>query len=112
MLGQVLSRFVITQLLLVWNCQETFPLNVTKCDLQIYKIDTQEAQQLEALLESRVTVLQRYKTVIEVCIPAVLSMFLGPWIDHYGRKPLMLWPVFDMFQFYIHSKLSMRTSLS
>jgi PCFT/HCP family folate transporter-like MFS transporter 1/3 len=103
---------VITQLLLVRNCQEMFPLNATKCDLLVYKIDTQEAQQLEVLLEPRVTVLQMYKTVIEACIPAVLSMFLGPWSDHYGRKPLMLWPMFGMFQFYIHTKLSMQTSLS
>lgn len=112
MLGQVLSGSVITQLLLVRNCQEMFPLNATKCDLLVYKIDTQEARQLEALLEPRVAVLQMYKTVIEACFPAVLSLFLGPWSDRYGRKPLMLWPMFGMSQFYIHTKLSMQIYLS
>jgi hypothetical protein len=112
MLGQALSSSVITQLLLVRNCQEMFPLNATKCDLLVYKIDTQEAQQLEALLEPHVTVLQMYKTLIEACIPAVLSLFVGPWSDHYGRIPLILWPMFGMFQFYIHTKLRMQTSLS
>ncbi|XP_023711244.1 proton-coupled folate transporter isoform X2 [Cryptotermes secundus] len=101
MLGHALSSSVITQLLLARNCQEMFPLNATKCDMLVYRIDTQEARQLEALLEPRVTVLQMYKTVIEAFIPAVLSMFLGPWSDHYGRKPLMLWPVFGYGLTYI-----------
>jgi PCFT/HCP family folate transporter-like MFS transporter 1/3 len=97
MLGQALSGAVITQLLLVWNCQKMFPLNATKCDMLVYKIDTQEARELEAVLEPRVTVLQMYKTVIESCIPVILSLFVGPWSDHHGRKPLILWPIFGMF---------------
>jgi PCFT/HCP family folate transporter-like MFS transporter 1/3 len=100
MLGLALSGSVITQLLLVRNCQEMFPLNGTNCDLLVYKIDTEEARQLEALLEPRVTLLHMYKTVIEACFPMFLSLFLGPWSDHYGRKPLLLWPLFGMFQYY------------
>lgn len=94
MLGQALSSSVITQLLLVRNCQAMFPLNATKCDMLVYKIDTQEARELEAMLEPHVTILQMYKTVIESCIPVILSLFVGPWSDHHGRKPLILWPMF------------------
>jgi len=97
MLGQALSSAVITQLLLVWNCQALFPLNATNCDMLVYKLDTQEARELEAVLEPRVTVLLMYKTVIESCIPVILSLFVGPWSDHHGRKPLILWPLFGMF---------------
>jgi len=97
MLGHALSIAVITQLFLVWNCQAMFPLNATKCDMLVYKIDTQEARKLEAILEPRVTVLYLYKTVIESCIPVILSLFVGPWSDHHGRKPLILWPIFGMF---------------
>lgn len=97
MLGLALSSAVITQLLLVWNCQAMFPLNATKCDMLVYKIDTQEAQELEAVLEPRVTVLLMYKTVIESCVPVILSLFVGTWSDHHGRKPLILWPMFGMF---------------
>jgi PCFT/HCP family folate transporter-like MFS transporter 1/3 len=97
MLGQALSSAVITQLLLVRNCQAMFPLNATNCDMLVYKIDTQEARELEAVLEPRVTVLQMYKTLIEFCIPVILSLFVGPWSDHHGRKPLILWPIFGMF---------------
>jgi hypothetical protein len=110
MLGQALSGSVITQLLLVRNCQEMFPLNETKCDVLVYKVDTPEARYLEALLEPRVTLLQMYKTLIEACIPAVLSLFLGPWSDHYGRKPLLLWPVFGTFQLYIYIGCGKKTS--
>lgn len=95
-LGHTFSSSVITQLLLVRNCQAMFPLNGTTCDLLVNEVDTQEAQQLEALLQPHVTILQMYKTVIEACIPAVLSLFLGPWSDHHGRKPLILWPMFGM----------------
>ena len=97
MIGQALSSAVITQLLLVWNCQALFPLNATNCDMLVYKLDTQEARELEAVLEPRVTVLLMYKTVIESCIPVILSLFVGPWSDHHGRKPLILWPLFGMF---------------
>ena len=97
MLGQALSGAVITQMLLVWNCRAMFPLNATKCDMLVYKIDTQEARELEAVLEPRVTVLQMYKTVIESCIPVILLLFVGPWSDHHGRKPLILSPMFGMF---------------
>jgi PCFT/HCP family folate transporter-like MFS transporter 1/3 len=94
MLGQAFSSTVFTQLLLVQNCQAMFPLNATKCDLLVNMVDTPEAQQLEALLQPHVTILQMYKTLIEACIPAILSLFLGPWSDHHGRKPLILWPMF------------------
>jgi PCFT/HCP family folate transporter-like MFS transporter 1/3 len=96
-LGQALSGAVITQLLLVRNCQRLFPLNATKCDLLVYEIDTQEARELEEVLEPRVSILLMYKTVFEACIPVILSLFVGPWSDHHGRKPLLLWPVFGMF---------------
>jgi hypothetical protein len=95
-LGQAFSSTVITQLLLVWNCQTMFPLNVTKCDLLVYKINTQEAQQLEKLLEPYITTLQMYKTIIEACIPAILLLFMGPWSDCHGRKALILWPLLGM----------------
>jgi len=97
MLGHALSGAVITQLLLVWNCRTVFPLNATKCDMLVYKIDTPEARELETVLEPHVTVLNMYKTVIEACIPVILSLFVGPWSDHHGRKPLILWPMFGMF---------------
>lgn len=97
MLGHALSIPVITQLLLVWNCRAMFPLNATKCDMLVYKIDTQEVRELEAVLEPHVSVLLMYKTVIESCIPVILSLFVGPWSDHHGRKPLVLWPMFGMF---------------
>jgi PCFT/HCP family folate transporter-like MFS transporter 1/3 len=96
MLGQAFSSTVVTQLLLLRNCQAMFPLNATKCDLLINKVDTPEGQQLEAVLQPHVTILQMYKTLIEACIPAVLSLFVGPWSDRHGRKPLILWPMFGM----------------
>ncbi|GFG36707.1 hypothetical protein Cfor_09425 [Coptotermes formosanus] len=101
MLGQALSSAVITQLFLVRYCQAMFPLNATKCDMLVYKIDTQEARELEAVLEPHVTILQMYKTVIEACIPVILSLFVGPWSDHHGRKPLILWPMFGYGLMYI-----------
>lgn len=97
MLGHALSGAVITQLLLVLNCRAMFPLNATKCDVLVYKIDTQEARELESVLEPHVTLLQMYRTVIESCVPVILSLFVGPWSDHHGRKPLILWPMFGMF---------------
>jgi PCFT/HCP family folate transporter-like MFS transporter 1/3 len=97
MLGYALTGAVFTQLLLVRNCQAMFPLNATKCDMLVYKIDTQEARELETVLEPRVAVLHMYRNVIESCIPVILSLFVGPWSDHHGRKPLILWPMFGKF---------------
>jgi MFS transporter, PCFT/HCP family, solute carrier family 46 (folate transporter), member 1 len=30
------------------------------------------------------------RTLIESIIPAIASLFIGPWSDKYGRKPIML----------------------
>ncbi|XP_069691101.1 probable peptidoglycan muropeptide transporter SLC46 isoform X1 [Periplaneta americana] len=93
-LASGLSGSIVTQLLLVRHCQNLFPGNSSHCSLLEDKTDSLEARQLEALVQPHVSMLQMYKTTIDCALPVVLSMFLGPWSDLYGRKPLIIWPLF------------------
>lgn len=93
-LASGLSGSIVTQLLLVRHCQNLFPGNSSHCSLLEDKTDSLEARQLEALVQPHVSMLQMYKTAIDCALPVVLSMFLGPWSDLYGRKPLIIWPLF------------------
>lgn len=37
------------------------------------------------------------KSMIESIIPAAVSLFIGPWSDKFGRKPVMLTSTFGYF---------------
>lgn len=41
-------------------------------------------------LQKFTSLFQIVRSVIEVTIPALISFFVGPWSDTYGRKPLIL----------------------
>ena len=95
--GSTLSRTVFTQLLLVRTCEVTLGYPSDKCNLLVNDTQSKEAHDIEDLVEPYVTVLQMYKTIIEACIPLVLSLFIGSWSDLHGRKPLIMWPVFGKY---------------
>lgn len=41
------------------------------------------------------------KSMIESIIPATVSLFIGPWSDKFGRRPVMLTSTFGYFLCYL-----------
>lgn len=75
-----------------------FQLNVTSCDLRNRSGDTHESEhdemaQISDRIQSSVSSLLMWASLIET-LPAILFvLFLGPWSNQHGRKPLMILPL-------------------
>ncbi|XP_069691110.1 probable peptidoglycan muropeptide transporter SLC46 isoform X2 [Periplaneta americana] len=111
-LSMSLSGAVLTQLFLVRSCEITLEMNISTCALLISHPDLPAAREVEAQSQPHAAVLQMAKMLIEACIPAVLSLFLGPWSDLHGRKPLLLWPILGFsVMFFMYTGFSLITSL-
>lgn len=44
----------------------------------------------ETAVQAYVSNIVMYKAFVDGLIPALLTFFLGPWSDSYGRKPLLV----------------------
>ncbi|CAH2042468.1 unnamed protein product, partial [Iphiclides podalirius] len=71
-------------------------LNHTKeeCKDFLSPIRSNATRMLEEDVQKYATFVLTVKSVMESVTPAILSMFLGVWSDTYGRKPLIVWPIF------------------
>lgn len=47
-------------------------------------------QKLEKIVESYATTILMFRAILENIVPAIFSLFIGPWSDKYGRKPVLL----------------------
>ena len=75
--------------LLVSSCITVFEFNKSDC-LQLPKPNKSEhIKQIEEDIEPFVAKLLMWKILIDAIIPAVLSLFVGPWGDKFGRKPVL-----------------------
>lgn len=51
---------------------------------------SKEALRINSMVQPYASLIVMSKAFIESISPAFLLLFLGPWSDKYGRKPLML----------------------
>ncbi|XP_076753612.1 putative peptidoglycan muropeptide transporter SLC46 isoform X3 [Xylocopa sonorina] len=61
------------------------PMMVLICAQAISK-----ALKVDKQVQPKASLILMTKSIIESIVPALLSLFLGPWSDIYGRKPIML----------------------
>lgn len=87
--GNVLTDFIVYR-----TCYVTLGYNKTECALLNSK-DTNDTsiKDLEEKVQVVATLFTMSSTVIGAVIPATLGMFLGPWSDKHGRKPLIALPL-------------------
>ncbi|XP_066991286.2 probable peptidoglycan muropeptide transporter SLC46 isoform X2 [Anabrus simplex] len=86
-----LSGTILTNLYLYQTCRVTLNFNYTVCAHLDSQGSDSELHHIETLVQPHTTVLLLGKSLLESCVPAVLSFFLGPWSDLYGRRPLLMW---------------------
>lgn len=84
------SSAVFTNQVVYQACTVTFKHNESQCALLGTENETQEIADLERQVQPYTATILMSKSLIESIIPALCSMFIGPWSDKYGRKPVLL----------------------
>ncbi|XP_018302543.1 tetracycline resistance protein, class H [Mycetomoellerius zeteki] len=85
-----MSGTIFTDLLVYRTCLSTLKLNETECLILRNNSTSKEALKINCLVQPHVSNILMGKSFIESITPSLLMLFLGPWSDKYGRKPVML----------------------
>lgn len=85
-----MSGTIFTDLLVYRTCLSTLKLNETECLILHNNSTSKEALKINCLVQPHVSNILMGKSFIESITPSLLMLFLGPWSDKYGRKPVML----------------------
>ncbi|XP_046480458.1 probable peptidoglycan muropeptide transporter SLC46 isoform X2 [Neodiprion pinetum] len=90
MFSNALTGTVLTDLIVYRACLFSPNTNHTECSILRTNASSSEAIDVEAQVEAHVSMIVLAKSLIESVLPAILSLFLGPWSDRAGRRPLFL----------------------
>uniref|UniRef100_A0A0C9QV57 Slc46a1_3 protein n=1 Tax=Fopius arisanus TaxID=64838 RepID=A0A0C9QV57_9HYME len=86
-----MTETVFSDLILYQTCRITLNETLTDtCNLLHNNSSSQAARDLEQLIQPRASYILLSKSLIEGILPAIFSLFLGPWSDRYGRKPILI----------------------
>lgn len=83
--GTVFQNQIIYQ-----TCTEILKLNKSECALLGTQNATNETEVIEKLVQPYAARFFMAKTIIESLLPALASLFIGPWSDKFGRKPVIV----------------------
>lgn len=94
----MLTDSVISDLIVYQTCKMTEIPGLNKNDCYIlhekhYNID---AAKIAKLVQPHTSLVFTLQSCILTIFPTILSVFLGPWSDKYGRKPLLIYPFIGM----------------
>lgn len=84
------SSAVFTNQVVFQACTVTLGFNESLCAELGTENQSAAAVELEKEVQPYTTRVLMAKTLIESIVPALCSMFIGPWSDKYGRKPVLL----------------------
>lgn len=78
-----------TNLIIYRTCYTILGYNETECAL-LGNTNNNITQHLEALVEPEANIISMTKSTAESIITLSLLLFVGPWSDKFGRKPVMI----------------------
>lgn len=81
---------ILTDLIVYRTCIITLGINKTECLILHNNSSSEEALNLNRKVQPQASLILMSKSFIESIFPSFLSLFLGPWSDKYGRKPVIL----------------------
>ncbi|XP_043502265.1 proton-coupled folate transporter-like [Polistes fuscatus] len=85
---------ILTELLMYRTCTIVLNINKTECMLLKNNGSSSEALRINKLVQSEIYKYNICRSVIENLFPTIISFFVGPWSDTYGRKPLIITSLF------------------
>lgn len=77
-----------------------------ECKVFLSAENTSLAEHIEDDVQKYTTFISTVQTVLQSVVPAILSFYLGPWSDSYGRKPLLVWPLLGRVCFILKYELN------
>ncbi|XP_050453838.1 proton-coupled folate transporter-like isoform X4 [Cataglyphis hispanica] len=89
-LAMSMSGTILTDLIVYRTCIITLGINKTECLILHNNSSSEEALRINTKVQPQASLILMSKSFIESLFPSVLSLFLGPWSDKYGRKPVIL----------------------
>ncbi|XP_015181903.1 PREDICTED: proton-coupled folate transporter-like [Polistes dominula] len=81
---------IMTELVLYRTCTIVLNINETECLLLKNNGSSSEALKINELVQPVIYKFNIFRSMIENLLPTILSFFVGPWSDTYGRKPLII----------------------
>lgn len=64
--------------------------NKSECALLGTKHPDNETANLEKLVQPHATIIKMVHTLLDAFFSAFACFFVGPWTDHFGRKPVLI----------------------
>lgn len=74
---------------MISSCISVFDFNKTDCLELQNQNKSAEVQIIDDVVQPYVAKLLMCKMLIDAIIPAIFSLFVGPWSDKFGRKPIL-----------------------
>ncbi|XP_076163594.1 putative peptidoglycan muropeptide transporter SLC46 isoform X3 [Ptiloglossa arizonensis] len=90
MFAQAISSNILTDFIVYRVCKITLNINKTECLLLHENSSSAEALKIYEQVQPETSLILMTKSFIESIFPTFLSLFLGPWSDKNGRKPLIV----------------------
>ncbi|KAL7298255.1 hypothetical protein TKK_0009241 [Trichogramma kaykai] len=83
---------VYTDLIIYQTCKTITGLNSSECDILHENSTTNRANEIEKLVQPHTGSIFILDSCIKTIFPTLMALFLGPWSDKNGRKPLLIVP--------------------
>ncbi|XP_036148667.1 proton-coupled folate transporter [Monomorium pharaonis] len=90
MFAIAMTGTILIDLIVYRTCTVTLKLNETECLILHNNSSSKEALRINSIVQPYASLIVMGKSFMESISPSLLVLFLGPWSDKYGRKPVML----------------------
>ncbi|XP_012522282.2 tetracycline resistance protein, class H isoform X2 [Monomorium pharaonis] len=81
---------ILIDLIVYRTCTVTLKLNETECLILHNNNSSKEALRIDSMVQPYASQIVMGTSFMNSIFPSLLMLFLGPWSDKYGRKPVML----------------------
>lgn len=84
------STAVLTDQIVYQACTVSLGIDQSQCALLGKEHESPEVQELEARVQPYTANILMVEALANSILPAVLNLFIGPWSDRFGRKPVLM----------------------
>ena len=88
-----IQAIVLPNLYINKVCRVNFQLNASACRPQNRSNETERNTLTHDQIQSSVSTLLMWASLIDTLPSIIFVLFLGPWSNEHGRKPLMIFPI-------------------